>query len=97
MKHFLYTIILDHGGGTYVSQFTAPSAEHARRVWLAQVDLEALQVPIEHRDGFRKEILEEPLVALDRLAAAWTANACVGEDLALVNIVGTDVTAIKDA
>jgi len=87
----LYTLILDYQGGTYVSQMTGDSPEHAFFKWLEQLDLDMLGVKYDTHDSILKDIeyLEDRPVQLSGLRNVWCLSLLFDNILALVNIVKT--------
>ena len=89
-KSKLFTIVLDHRGGTYLAQVRAASPASALTVW-------ARQLPAQCVPGIReataaalaKRLREHPPVALDGLVNAWCTGSTVRGAFALVNIILT--------
>ena len=87
----LYTIVLEHMGGTYVTQVTARSTTGALREWARRASL--LGIPNITRA--RAAVLQkspdffEP-VAISGTLNVWCTSAIVAGELALFNIVMTD-------
>ena len=84
----LFTVVLDFGGGTYISQVRARSAPVALRLWAKSEALSKVQGLTSRDRGKLAESLDEP-VKLDGLKNAWCATAAAGRKFALVNLVRT--------
>ena len=87
----LFTFILDHAGGTYLSQYRGRTANEALRAWLTRepAKLEAL---IKSRIAGRiaRAWAEgDGLVALSAITNVWCWTAALPRGLALLNIIKT--------
>jgi hypothetical protein len=92
----LYTVVMEYGGGTYVSQIDASSVEQALRLWAAKLDAGAVagldhEGKVELVDDIEEELSNggQP-VPLTGLVNAWCASAWIsGRGLMLINIIAT--------
>src|SRR5437867_12343422 len=88
----LYTIVLEHMGGTYIAQVTARSTSGALRQWARRAPL--LGIP--HITTARAAVLQksrdfcEPVVVAGT-RNVWCTSAVVRGELALFHIVMTDL------
>lgn len=91
----LYTVVLDHGGGTYVTQVQALSEGAAFREWLSKLRCQRLAGAASSQvaDAFDNE--SDELVRLDGLVSVWCASAGTDHGLALANVVRTDASPIE--
>ena len=64
----LYTIILDYGGGTYVSQIFCRNPQKAFDVWINKIDLE--KIGITATPGEISDI-DEDLAPLENIKNVW--------------------------
>ncbi len=87
---FLYTIILELQGGTYVSQTRGISERAAVELWTQSLDERIPQVTLAHRRGVAQGLNLEELTPLSGLINAWCSSALVDDQLALLNIIRTD-------
>jgi hypothetical protein len=89
----LFTIVLDHRGGTYISQFKAPSARAALRSWAHAVP----RLGIPGIGGARAALflteLESP-VQVNGVRQVWCRSAIIAGHLALFNIVATAASSV---
>ncbi len=90
-----YTVIMEFGGETYISQVHATNEERALSVWAKTLDIDsipglgmvrkkALIPELRHAKG-----KNDVLVALDTLKNAWCTSTKIGGTLALINIIKT--------
>jgi hypothetical protein len=85
----LFTVVLEFGGGTYISQFKARSP-HAAAVKHAThlISIKDMSTPSDRRRLAGRLSLEEP-IAIQGIRNVWCCTASVGRKFALVNIVAT--------
>lgn len=87
----LFTFILDHAGGTYLSQYKGRTANEALRAWLARepAKLEAL-IKSRFAGRLARAWAEgDGLVALSAVTNVWCRTALLPRGLALLNIIKT--------
>jgi hypothetical protein len=87
----LYSIVLDYGGGTYISQVAAPDQDAAVRAWQAGIaddDLKTWKL-IRAEVDILSDVLPIPL---DGLENAWCGSASGKSRLILINIIATQPT-----
>lgn len=87
----LFTFILDHAGGTFISQYKGRTPNEALRAWLARepAKLEAL-IKSRIADRLARKWAEgDGLVALSAVTNVWCWTALLPRGLALLNIVKT--------
>lgn len=87
---FLYTIILEFRGGTYISQVRAISEKTAVDQWAQSLDENVSEVALADRKKLSAEFEIEDPVPLNGTTNAWCTSALVNNDLALLNIIKTD-------
>lgn len=94
MHRSLYTIILDFRGGTYVSQVEASDEVDATRRWAS---LLAGEKPLGRSSPYlAKAVLRDQdngdyPTPLDGLAGVWCVTALCGGDLAIANVVRSNL------
>jgi hypothetical protein len=89
----LYTVVLDHAGGTYIGQEPSSSASEAVFQWIASIPDEELI-----RWGITREELagiarSDQLVPLAGLLNVWCISGSTKRGLALIDIIATDQSA----
>jgi len=85
----LFTVVLEFGGGTYVSQFKAASAHAAAVKHAAHLrSIKGISRPSERKRLADRLSLEQP-IAIRGIRNVWCCSASVGRRFALVNIVAT--------
>lgn len=82
-----FTLVVEFRGGTYVSQFLAPTPGAALRAWLGS---EAAPLGSKAMQSLRKGLSDhrEP-VSVQGVVGVWCETYSVGRDLVLINIVET--------
>ena len=85
----LFTVVLEFGGGTYVSQFKAASA-HAAAVKHAShlISIKGMGTPSD-RQRLADRLSREQPVPIHGIRNVWCCSGSVGRKFALVNIVAT--------
>ena len=85
----LFTVVLEFGGGTYISQFKAASP-HAAAVKHAAhlIGINGMCTPLDRKRLSDRLSLEQP-VPIQGIRNVWCCSASVGRKFALVNIVAT--------
>ena len=85
----LFTVALEFGGGTYISQFKAASA-HAAAVQHAAhlISIKSMSTPSDRKRLAELLSIEQP-IAIRGVRNVWCCSATVGRRFALVNIVAT--------
>jgi hypothetical protein len=84
----LYTLILESGGGTYISQVTAESPQEALAKWamtISQRDLSSWGITNQDVVQLSKD---RPLL-LENCINVWCVSASAKNGLMLLNIVAT--------
>jgi hypothetical protein len=85
----LFTFILDHAGGTYVSQLIAPDQDKALQSWIERLDNDEIEgISKSVRPAFRETGAN--LVEVDGLTGVWCGTAIADEVLALLNVIRTE-------
>jgi uncharacterized protein (UPF0333 family) len=85
----LFTILLEYGGGTYISQVRANSTSKAVVKWATSLDVAALTR--RRKDDLLRRITEDEPVKITGADGIWCVSADIGNKLALVTIVQTAV------
>ena len=85
----LFTVVLEFGGGTYISQFKAASAraaavKHADHL----ISIKGMSTPSDRKCLSDLLSTEQP-IAIQGIRNVWCCSATVGTKFALVNIVAT--------
>ena len=85
----LFTVVLEFGGGTYISQFKAASAHAAAAKHAAHViSVKGMSTPSDRKRLADLLSIEQP-IAIQGVRNVWCCSATVGRKFALVNIVAT--------
>jgi hypothetical protein len=85
----LFTVVLEFGGGTYISQFKAASAHAAAIKHAAHlISIKGMSTPSDRKRLAESLSLEQP-IAIQGIRSVWCCSASVGRKFALVNIVAT--------
>jgi len=85
----LFTVILEFGDGTYISQFKAASANAAAVKHAAHlIGVKGMCTPSNRKRLADCLSLEQP-IAIQGIRNVWCCSASVGRKFALVNIVAT--------
>ncbi|MEO6807386.1 MAG: hypothetical protein ABI286_02730 [Edaphobacter sp.] len=85
----LFTVILEFGGGTYISQVKAQGPSEALTEWIttqSDADLSSWKLD---RTKMAKLFAEESPHLLDGLQNAWCMSASLANGFALANIIKT--------
>ncbi|SHN33152.1 hypothetical protein [Rhizobacter sp. OV335] len=87
----LYTIILEFGGGTYVSQTRAPSKESALSSWCKTIRIDKDFGPDSYRlaEEIEHEADAARLSLLDGLESAWSFTTVLNDRLILGHVIKT--------
>ena len=89
-KSKLFTIVLDHRGGTYMAQVRAVSPASALKVWARRLPSQCVPgIGEATAAALAERLREDPPVALDGLINAWCAGSVVRGAYALINIILT--------
>jgi hypothetical protein len=89
-EYKLFTIVLDHRGGTYIAQVRAVSPASALTAWAHQLPFQDVPGIGEATAAALDERLRrEPPMALDGLASVWCTGSVVRGAYALINIILT--------
>jgi hypothetical protein len=85
----LFTFVLEFDGGTYISQFRAPSAHKAVAEYLSRLlrDKGVATFPIRRR--LAAALSAETPVTIEGVRNVWCCCASMGKRFALLNIVAT--------
>ena len=84
-----FTTILEFRGGTYLDQVHATDIAEALQTWLAGPWSSAIDdLDDAEREHMHAELVADDLIPVAGLAQVWCVTALVGDDLALVHIVG---------
>jgi len=85
----MFTLVLDLGGGTYVSQYEGPSPAAALRSW-AQNELPLLvQAGAPPAVVSLASVADDDPTPLTGLINVWCVTGRVDSELALLNIIAT--------
>lgn len=87
----LFTFVLEFDGGTYISQFRAPSARRAMAQYSSRI-VRNRAVPTALRKGLANALSVEHPVAIEGMRNVWCCSASIGRKLALLNVVATAQT-----
>lgn len=95
MSAYLFTLVADYAGGTYISQCRASDARSAVMWWVDEGlhELAVLRVDRRLREKVRRELLsgEEQPVALAGMKGVWCAGVVsLRRKLLLLNVVKTN-------
>jgi len=85
----LFTMLLEFGGGTYISQIRATSARIAARKHATQLVGNKVIASLAVRKRLAQDLLKDEPVAIEGVPNVWCCSASVGRKFALVNIVAT--------
>jgi len=87
----LFTLVLDYGGGTYISQANCDTLTELGSVLGRSIDWNALSKHISEKEKqqFLKDLVEIPPSPIDGLKNVWCSSARLGEALAILHIVET--------
>ena len=86
----LYTVVLDHAGGTYIGQESATSASKAAFQWITSIpDEELIRWGIA-REELAGIVRSDQPVPLAGLLNVWCISGSAKQGLALINVVATD-------
>jgi hypothetical protein len=84
----LFTILLEFGGGTYVSQVQAASLKGAKDKYCLSLATQKFGTGKTRRELAEKLKDDEP-TALSDIRNVWCLSVSIGRKLALLNIVST--------
>lgn len=85
----LFTVLLEFDGGTYISQFRAPSVGAAARMHATDLSANEAVGGLQTRRSLARYLRTEVPVAIAGVRNVWCNCATVGGKFALVNIVAT--------
>ncbi len=84
-----FTAIVEFRGGTYISQLHTTSVSEAVAAWMAGPwPAEIDDLSADERVTLIDQLADEEPTPLEGLEAVWCVAAVVGDDLALVHLVG---------
>ncbi|MBZ5597351.1 MAG: hypothetical protein LAO03_10050 [Acidobacteriia bacterium] len=89
-KKKLYTVILEFGGGTYISQVSGESPAAALPNWMSQLQDQELAKWAITRNELISIIESDRPVPLGGCVGVWCLTGSVKNGLALINVVATD-------
>jgi hypothetical protein len=84
-----FTVIVEHGGGTYISQVTAQGPSEALAGWISAQSNSDLSSWKLDRTEMGEVFAKDHPHALEGLQNAWCMSALLSTGLALVNIIKT--------
>jgi hypothetical protein len=84
----LFTLILEFDGGTYISQFRAPSVMHAVAQYPSHLLGNKKLCTLAIRRRLAEALSAEKPVSIEGVRNVWCCSASVGKRFALLNIVG---------
>jgi len=85
----LFTFLLEFDGGTYISQFRAPSARRAVAQYSAHLVRNTAVPTRALRRRLANALSAEQPVAIEGGRNVWCCSASIGKRLALLNVVAT--------
>jgi hypothetical protein len=87
----LYTIVLEFGGGTYVSQTSADNKESALSSWCKTIrtDMDFGPDSCPLAEGIEQEANAARLSLLDGLQSAWSFTTLLNDRLILGHVIKT--------
>lgn len=85
----LFTVLLEFDGGTYISQFRAPSVGAAIRKHATELSANKAVGGLQTRRSLAHHLRSEAPIAIAGVRNVWCNCATVGGKFALVNIVAT--------
>lgn len=86
---FLYTVILEFRGGTYISQAKAISEQTAVDFWIRSLDETIPEISSTDRQALAVGFNLEDLAPLTGLINVWCTSGLANGHLALLNIIRT--------
>jgi len=89
----LFTVILEYGGGTYISQVRATNRRTALFAWLKLLPKERFPGIGKLATEALRRALTEDQVAVNGLKNVWCMSCSLRRGLALINVVQTDTLA----
>lgn len=92
MSESLYSIILDWGGGTYISQIKAANNNRVIEKWLSKFNFSELAVSEEEFSDFYEDCKKSDLITLEDLKNIWCITSMLQGKLALINIIETNMS-----
>ena len=85
----LFTVFLEFGGGTYVSQFRSSSPRSVAKKYAAQLLINDALGTSTLRKRLATVVSRDTPVAISGIRNVWCCSASLGKKLALLNIVQT--------
>ena len=87
----LYTFILDHGGGTYISQQEGTDLEAAIRAWSGAPALDiGIKLNRQDQAQFKASLTAQNATSLAGARNVWCLSTIVRGELALIHVVLTE-------
>jgi hypothetical protein len=83
-------MVLDYGGGTYIAQSLADSANAAVTHWISTIRDEELEQWGISREELSNIATSDRAVPLDGLLNVWCLSGSGKRGLALINVIATD-------
>ncbi|MFN0201470.1 MAG: hypothetical protein ACKVTZ_08115 [Bacteroidia bacterium] len=91
---YLFTVIADYKGGSYVSQFFAKSAKGALKLWVEQFDFHYFSDNAAKIEKKLKEdiiLLEKEVVPLNGLYNVWYVQFTIKKKICSLHFVRTEI------
>jgi hypothetical protein len=85
----LFTFLLEFDGGTYISQFRAPSARRAVAQYPLHLVRNTAVLTVVLRRRLADALSAERPVAIEGVRNVWCCSASIGKRHALLNVVAT--------
>ncbi len=86
----LYTVVLDHKGGTYIGQASGDSVTAALSQWLSRIRDEELAKWGITRDELSKIARSDEAAPLNGCLNVWCLSGSTKGGLVLINVIATD-------
>jgi hypothetical protein len=85
----LFTLVLEFDGGTYISQFRAPSVHRAVAEYTSRLMRNKVVSPLLVRRRLADALSAESPVAIEGVRNVWCCSTSIGKKFVLLNIVAT--------
>lgn len=85
----LFTLVLEFDGGTYISQFRAPSVHRAVAEYRSRLVRDKVVSALSVRRRLADALSAESPVAIEGVRSVWCCSTSIGRKLALLSIVAT--------
>jgi hypothetical protein len=85
----LFRLVLEFDGGTYISQFRAPSVQRAVVEYTSRLMRDKVVSSLSVRQRLADALSAESPVAIEGVRNIWCCSTSIGKKFALLNIVAT--------